>query len=85
MRDAFVVIVTEPGFEQVAEDVQRVGPRNFVFEKAKKTPGGSRAFVAEMQVGDEIGAPRALAANPARRRVQTISAFSMTTSSSGTS
>ncbi len=77
--DGFVVVVPRPGFEQVAENVERIGARNVFVEEAKKTPGRGRAFVGEVQVGDEVGAPRL------HRPLQAISALVMTTSSSGTS
>ena len=59
MGDRFVVVVAGPGLEQVAEEVERVGAGGFLVEETKKTPGGSRAFVGQVQVGDEIAAPRA--------------------------
>lgn len=79
MGDGFVVIVADPGFEQIAKNVERVRAGDLILQETKKTPGRGRAFVGEMQVCDEM------AATCFPWRVQTISAFSITTSSSGTS
>jgi len=79
VRHLLVVIVADPGLEQVAQDVERIRTGNVFFEKAKKTPGCGRAFVSQMQVGNKVGATRFHRIN------QTISALVMTTSSSGTS
>ena len=68
--DRFVVVVADPGFEQVAEDVERVRPGHLVLQEAKKTPGGSRAFVGEVQVGNEVGATRAWFCSQAHRSVR---------------
>jgi hypothetical protein len=45
VRHLLVVVVADPGLEQVAEDVERIGTGRFLVQKAKKTPGGDRAFV----------------------------------------
>jgi hypothetical protein len=45
VRHLRVVVVADPGIEQVAEDVERIRPGNVLLQKAKKTPGGDRAFV----------------------------------------
>src|SRR5574340_1352634 len=85
VRNLLVVVVADPGLEQVAQDVERVGTGNLFVEKVKKTPGGDRAFVGEVQVRDEEAAARTWFRSQAHRRRQTISALVMTTSSSGTS
>jgi len=77
--DLLVMVVADPGLEQVAEDVERIRTGCLFLQKTKKTPAGERAFIGQMQVGDEE------AATCLHRLLQTISALVMTTSSSGTS
>ncbi len=79
MRDLLVVIVADPGFEQISQNIQRICAADVGFQETKKTPGGFRAFVGQMQVGDKKCAAGGLHAT------QTISALVMITSSSGTS
>jgi hypothetical protein len=45
VRHLCVVVVADPGIEQIAEDVQCIRTGNVFLQKAKKTPGGDRAFV----------------------------------------
>jgi len=59
VRYLLVVIVTDPGFEQITQNVQRISALGILDQKAKKTPGGNRAFVGQMQIGDAEGATRA--------------------------
>ena len=47
------IVVAHPGFEQVAEDVERVGPARFTVEEATEQRGDVRAFRVEVQIGDE--------------------------------
>src|SRR5690554_6138598 len=42
------VIVADPGLEKVAEDIQLIGVNGFLFHKAKKRPGDSRAFLCKV-------------------------------------
>jgi len=53
------MVVADPDLEQVAQDVERIRAGNVFLQKAKKTPGGNRAFVGQMQIGDAEGATRA--------------------------
>ena len=82
MRHLRVVVVADPGIEQVTEDVERIRPGSVFLQKAKKTPGGDRAFVGQVQVGNKEAAA---CSRRGRVRLQMISALVMTTSSSGTS
>jgi hypothetical protein len=45
MRHLRVVVVADPGIEQVAEDVKCICTDSVFLQKAKKTPGSDRAFV----------------------------------------
>lgn len=51
-------VVADPGFEEVAEDVQGLGPTGALIEERQKRPGDVRAFRFEMQVRDEQDAHR---------------------------
>ena len=82
VRNLFIVVVANPGFEQVTQNVERIRTGNVFLQKAKKTPGSDRAFVSQVQVGNKVGATCLTAWSPC---VQTISALVMTTSSNGTS
>ncbi len=65
-------IVADPHFEKITEDVQRLGLARPGVEKMQERPGDVRALLFKMQVGDQ-------------QDHSTISAFSMITSSAGTS
>ena len=65
-------IVANPRFEKITKDVQRLGVAGAAIEQIKKRPGNIRAFFLQMQIGDQ-------------QDHSMISAFSMITSSFGTS
>ncbi|MNN73813.1 hypothetical protein D3C81_1899650 [compost metagenome] len=65
-------VVADPGLEKVTEDVQRLGVPCTTVEQIKKRPGNVRAFFLQVQIRDQ-------------QYHSTISAFSMITSSVGTS
>jgi hypothetical protein len=48
-----VVVVADPGLEQIAEDVKCVGGAGAIAEKLNKLISGSRLGRIEMQIGDE--------------------------------
>src|SRR5690606_6693298 len=77
------VVVTGPVFEQITEDIERRHAPRRPRQEGEKGGGGLRALFGQMQVGDEQGLHRAGVLT--KRRKQTISARSMTTSSTGTS
>src|SRR5690606_22627159 len=47
------IVVAYPGFEQVAEDVERVRSARFAVEEAPEQFGDRRTFRVEVQVGNE--------------------------------
>ncbi|MNQ76823.1 hypothetical protein D3C85_916720 [compost metagenome] len=65
-------VVADPGFEEVAEYVEGFGLGGAALQEMKKRPGDIRAFLFKMQIGDQ-------------QYHSMISAFSMITSSTGTS
>ena len=65
-------VVADPHLEEVAEDVQRIGPHRAFLQKTQKRPGDVRAFLFKMQIGDQ-------------QDHSMTSARSMITSSAGTS
>ncbi|OIQ84469.1 hypothetical protein GALL_337250 [mine drainage metagenome] len=79
------LIVADPRFEQVAEHEQRVGAAGAGAEPVDERRGRARRRLAQVQIGDEGQPP------PRRRRdeggvqAQASTAFSMITSSTGTS
>ena len=66
-------VVADPGLEEVAQDVERVGRRRLLGEEALEERGDFRPRLLEVQIGDEE-----------RAALQTRSAFSMTTGVVGT-
>jgi hypothetical protein len=69
----FQRVVADPGLEEVAEDVERVGAGDGPGEEALEARGDFRPRRLEVQVGDEE-----------RAALQTRSAFSITTGCTGT-
>ena len=65
-------IVANPRFEEVTKDVQGLGVAGAAIEQIKKRPGNIRAFFLQVQIRDQ-------------QNHSMISAFSMITSSAGTS
>ena len=65
-------IVANPRFEEVTKDVQGLGVAGAAIEQIKKRPGNIRAFFLQVQIRDQ-------------QNHSMISAFSMITSSFGTS
>ena len=59
LAERTVVIVTDPGLEQIAEYIERTGAARPVTEEADKQFRGGRALWVEMQVGDKQGARHA--------------------------
>jgi hypothetical protein len=75
------VVVADPVFEQIAEDVERGGPARLLVEEAEEARDDRRTLGREVQIRDEQDRPRA----GFGRAQPVISARSITTSSSGTS
>jgi len=50
-----IVIIANPGFKQVAQNVQCVGPVRLLQQELPEQGGDVRAFSIQMQVGDEQG------------------------------
>jgi hypothetical protein len=58
-----IVVVADPGIEQVAQDVQGIGPAGAFVQEAQEQRQRVRALRRQVQVGDEqllghAGAPR---------------------------
>src|SRR5690606_10251576 len=66
-------VIAHPVLEEVAQDVEGIGPRRHLPQQAAELRDDLRPRVVEVQVGDEEGP------------LQTRSAFSITTGSTGTS
>ena len=47
------VVIANPGFEQVTEDVERVGAAGLAVEEVAEQAGDLRAFRIQVEVGDE--------------------------------
>ncbi|MDT4870333.1 hypothetical protein FQZ97_1054060 [compost metagenome] len=65
-------VVADPGFEEIAQYIEGFGLGRTALQEMKKRPGDVRAFFFEVQIGDQ-------------QDHSAISAFSMITSSTGTS
>ena len=57
----FAVVIADPGFEQVAEDVERLGVDGSSRQKVDELCAGRRLAGIQMQIGDEQRAPRRIA------------------------
>src|SRR5690606_38929575 len=62
------VVVADPGLEQVAEDVQRVGARSLAAQEAQEQGGDFRPGRIQVQVGDEQGGHRRIVGRAAPSR-----------------
>ena len=47
------IVVADPGLEQVAEDVQRIGAAGFAADELAEQFGDLRTLGVEVEVGDE--------------------------------
>src|SRR6185295_15181671 len=75
-----VVIVADPGFEQIAQYIQRIGAARRGLQKPQAGAQQVRLTRLQMQIGNEQSTHAAVQALSS-----TTTAFSITTSSAGTS